>query len=365
MDNTYAVIMAGGGGTRLWPLSRKSQPKQALRLLGEKTLFQIAVERICPLIPPERILVVTIEEQAHLLQEQVPDVPEWNYILEPEPRGTASVVGLAAIHLRKVDPDAVMAVLTADHYIENVDGFRNLLSGAAMAAREGFIVTLGITPTHATTGYGYIQRGEKIGSYNSYPLFRVLAFKEKPAQDIAEEYLSSGKYYWNSGMFVWEVSRILDEIRRLMPELWAGLEMIDASIELPEHEEVLNRVWSDIRPETIDYGVMEKAQSVGVLPADDLGWYDIGGWDRLFDVMDVDESGNLMIGDDILLIDTNKTLIFQDSSIEENRLVALLGLEELIIVETEDVLLICPRQRAEEVRSIVKLLMKQEKDQYL
>jgi mannose-1-phosphate guanylyltransferase len=365
MENFYAVIMAGGGGTRLWPLSRKSRPKQMLRIIGGKTLFQMSVDRLLPLIPPERILVVTVEAQSAQLQEQAPSIPRENFLLEPEPKGTASVIGLAAIHLHHKAHDNVMAVVTADHFIQNEDRFRELLKVGYEVAMQDELVTLGITPTYAATGYGYIQQGEKVGEYDHFSVFRALTFKEKPHSDLAEQYLESGEYAWNSGMFVWKVDRILGEIERLMPPLFQGLRHIQEAFDSTGYHSALAKVWSDLRTETIDYGVMERAQRVCVIPADGLGWLDIGGWDRLFEVLEADANGNLVLAEDTVSIDVTHSLIYQEQQTDSSRLIALIGLHDLILVDTGEIVLVCPRHRAEEVKAIVKKLSEEKKEGYL
>src|SRR5687768_9980200 len=220
MEHTYAVIMAGGGGTRLWPISRKETPKQLLPLLGKETLFQSTVARLEKLFPPERILVVTVAEQAQEMQKQVPAIPAENYLIEPAPRGTASVVALAAAVLHKRDPQAMMAVQTADHYIRNRDLFHYLIRTAFDVARENRLVTLGITPTYPSTGYGYIQQGTPLDGEYKYPVYAVERFKEKPDEQTAQTLLRNGDHSWNSGMFVWRADAILAEIERQMPELF-------------------------------------------------------------------------------------------------------------------------------------------------
>lgn len=365
MQDYYAVIMAGGGGTRLWPISRRTRPKQMLRLFGERSLFQMAVDRLLPLIPAERILVVTVEDQALQLREQTPEIPMRNFILEPLPRGTASVVGIAASILNEQDPDSVMAVVTADHYIGNVERFRDILTSAYEVAINGDLVTLGITPTYASTGYGYIHQGEQIGEYNNYPVHIVREFKEKPSQDVAQAYLESGDYAWNSGMFVWKTDRILNEINKQMPDLYSGLDRIRSRIGESDYDDILLDVWNGLVAETIDYGVMENAEGVRVIPAGDIEWFDIGSWDRFFDLMTTDDKGNLIIGDECILLDTKGTLIYQQEELAGERLIAVLGMEDMIIVETEDVILVCPRQRAEEVRSLVQMLSKTGKNNFL
>jgi mannose-1-phosphate guanylyltransferase len=365
MDHLYAVIMAGGGGTRLWPLSRRNKPKQMLNLIGERSLFQIAVERLDPLIPPEQIYVVTIKEQADRLKEQSPLIPGKNFILEPMPKGTASVVGIAAALLQEIDQESVMAVLTADHYIGSEPGFRAVLENAFEVAKEGELLTLGIPPTYPSTGYGYIHKGDKKIRYADKNVFEVIEFKEKPSFFVAKSYLETGNYAWNSGMFIWRTDRILEEIKGQMPDLHRGLEKIVSRLGEPDYEEVFMEVWKTLESETIDYGVMENAEEVCVIPAGQIQWIDIGGWDRFFELFSPDADGNVCIGENQILMDTRDTLIYQEKDEVQGKMIAALGLEGMIIVETEDVLLICPRERAEEVRSFVEALSEMGKDQYI
>ncbi|GAP14402.1 mannose-1-phosphate guanylyltransferase [Longilinea arvoryzae] len=352
-EHFYAVIMAGGGGTRLWPLSRQNRPKQMLRLVSDRTLFQMATDRLQGLFPVDHIYVVTVADQATELQKQSPNIPAENYILEPMPRGTASVVGLAAVVLQKRDPEAVMAVLTADHYIENVAGFQQILSSAQELARKDFLVTLGIQPTFPATGYGYIQRGELLGHYGQHDAYRVLRFKEKPNEETARGLLQRGDHFWNSGMFIWRVDRIQEEFSRQMGELYQTLEQIAKSWGTAWQTETLKKLWPQIKPQTIDYGIMEHAQQVAVLPGADLGWSDVGSWDSLFDVLPGDPNGNIHISAMHLGIDTRDTLVCTE---DPNRLVVTIGVKNLIIVDAGDALLVCPRDDAQKVRELVKLL---------
>jgi mannose-1-phosphate guanylyltransferase len=359
LEHYYAVIMAGGGGTRLWPLSRKSQPKQLLSIFDERSLFQASVERLEGIFSCERILVVTIEEQAKDLQEQCPDIPLENYILEPLPRGTASAIGLAGVALRLRDPQAVMAVLTADHFIGNEDKFRQALRAAYDVAQEGYLVTLGIQPTFAATGYGYIQRGEPIGVYGDMDVYRVLRFTEKPDEEMARRFLAAGDHAWNSGMFVWKVDRILEEFERQMPELHAGLEDISRAWLSPDQKAVLVNVWSAIKPETIDYGIMEGAEQVAVIPAADWKWSDVGSWESLFEVLPTDAHGNIVMGGNHLGLDTDHSLVYVT---QEHRLIVTIGVSDLVLVDTGDVLLVCHKDQAQRVRQVVETLKKTDQD---
>lgn len=350
MQHYHAVIMAGGGGTRLWPLSRQDQPKQSLKLLGQRTMFQVAVERLDPLFTPEHIWVVTGARYAEDFKRQCPEVPDENYVIEPTPRGTAPAIGLAALRLRQRDPDAVMACLTADHYIGNEARFRDLLSAAAEIARQDFLVTLGIRPTYAATGYGYIQRGAPLGRIGGFEAFQAARFKEKPGQPEAEAMLADGLHSWNSGMFVWRVRRFMDEVERQLPKLQRVLAEVDQA---PDR---LAEAWDGTPETTLDYGVMEGARQVAVIPADGLEWNDIGSWEALLEVLPADAAGNVVIGAEHLGLDTTGTLVHAQPTDGGPRLVATIGLSDMVVVAAGDVLLVCPRARSQDVRELVKRL---------
>ena len=352
-DNYYAVIMAGGGGTRLWPLSRASQPKQMLKLIDDQSLFQVAVNRLAAEFPPNNILVVTIADQAVELQRQAPQIPAENFIIEPMPRGTASVIGLAGVVLQHRDPKGVMAVLTADHFIANEEKFLQLLTAAYQVAKDNYLVTLGIEPTSPATGYGYIHQGEKIGLYNQLNAYQVIKFKEKPDRDQALTMIASGDHAWNSGMFVWKVENIMDEFARQMPDLHERLARISKAWNTSDSNAVIDQEWPEINPETIDYGIMEGARKVAVIPAEGLGWNDVGSWDSLFEVFKSDQDGNIVHGGLHMGIDTTGTLIYQD---QEQRLIVTIGVDDLVVVDTEDVLLVCKKEDAQDVRQIVNQL---------
>jgi mannose-1-phosphate guanylyltransferase len=237
----YAVILAGGSGTRLWPLSRRNRSKQSLKLVGERTMFQHAVDRLAPLFQPEQIFVVTREDQSVLLSSQIPELPSSNFISEPVGRGTAPAIGLAAIHLRERDPKAIMAVLTADHYITNTEQFRRVLEIACCVAQDGHLVTLGIKPASPSTGFGYIHQGELFSLVHDFPVFRVERFIEKPALDAARQMVTSGEYSWNSGMFAWRVDHILEEFQNQMPDLYDQMMEVETALGTLDYKDILLR----------------------------------------------------------------------------------------------------------------------------
>jgi mannose-1-phosphate guanylyltransferase len=349
MSSYYALIMAGGGGTRLWPLSRRARPKQALTLVGERTMFEHAVDRIASLFQPEEIFVVTGEEHLESLLLQAPELPRANFLLEPVGQGTAPAIGLGAVHLRRRDPQAVMVVLTADHFIRDVERFRRVLTAAAQVAEKGHLVTLGITPSFPSTGFGYIQQGEQLYEVDGFAVFRALRFTEKPSPETAFQMVESGLYTWNSGMFIWRVDRIMEEFARQMPDLYDVLMQIDAVLGTPAYEPTLRRLWPELSPQSIDYGVMEGARDVVVIPVD-IGWSDVGNWSSMREILPADADGNVVVGEHVGL-DTRNTIVFGG-----RRLIATIGLEDMIIVDTDDALLICPLDREQDVREMVRQL---------
>lgn len=358
----YAVVMAGGGGTRLWPVSRKDRPKQLLPLLGEQTLLQGTIARLSGVFDSERIFVVTVGNQAAGIQLQVPEIPFSNYLIEPEPRGTASVVGLAAVALLKLDPEAVMAVLPSDHYIRDRDLFTYVLREALDVAQKGYLVTLGITPASPSTAYGYIQHGEPLDEDLRYPVYHVLRFTEKPDEKTAQRFLQSREHSWNSGMFVWRADAILHEIRRQMPELSTALEGVAKAWGTPGQTAAIERAWPPLKAETIDYGVMEHAERVVVVPAGGMGWSDVGAWDTLFEVLLPDMRGNVSSGAQHLAVETHNTLVYGHGG---ERLIVTIGMDDTVVVDTGDVLLVCKADQAQRVREVVEQLRKQQQDKYL
>jgi len=354
----YALIMAGGSGTRLWPRSRESHPKQLLGLLSERTMLQEACQRVAPLVSNDKIFVVTSEAYTDIVRQQIPQVPAANIIGELEGHGTAPCIGLSALYLRRLDPEAVMAVLTADHYIEKAGELRRALGAAAQVAEEGHLVTLGIQPDRPAMGYGYIHRSERLAQISGLDVYRVEKFTEKPDLATAQTFMESGQYYWNSGMFIWKISTILREFEKLMPRFYAQLMEIDAALGTAEERVVQERVWPQVENETIDYGIMERTEDVAVIPVD-IGWSDVGDWAALSELLPADAEDNVVVGQHIGL-DTTGCLIHGS-----RRLVTTIGLEDMIVVDTEDALLVCPRERAQEVKKLVDMLKEMGRDEYL
>ena len=357
----YIVILAGGSGTRFWPLSRKKNPKQLMSVFGGKSMLQRTVERVLPL-KPKRILVVTNILQAEETERQlefVHSVPI-DIIAEPVGRNTAPAIGLAASIIAYHDPDGVMAVLPADHYIVDEEGFGQVLMQGKETALNGYLVTLGITPTRPETGYGYIEADREFRGEGPYPVKR---FVEKPDRDKALEFLAAGNFYWNSGMFVWSACSILNKINELMPELAASLAMLVFSGDiwaLSDLRPQIEKIYLEISGESIDFGVMEKADNVQVIPAD-FGWSDVGSWSAIPEVVDADAAGHVVINTrELVSVDAGDCLVYGD-----NRSVALVGVKDLIVVNTADAVLVCAKERAQDVKKVVEELERRGLTEYL
>ncbi|KAF0112076.1 MAG: mannose-1-phosphate guanylyltransferase [Chloroflexi bacterium] len=349
----YAVIMAGGGGTRLWPLSRKATPKQMLCLFGGKSLFQIALDRLDGIFDPNQIFIVTVADQVDTLSNLAPHIPIANFLIEPMPRGTAAVVAMAAACIKKKDPEGVIAILTADHFIKNVSVFQNILKASYDLAKTGVLVTMGIQPTFPATGYGYIENGELVGEFQNLKAYKVNAFIEKPAETRAAEFLRNGKHNWNSGMFIWKVEVVLNEIRRFMPTLYDIVNQLSPLLAVDHANQEFIDLWYSIKPQTIDYGIMEKSDRVVVIPASDLGWNDVGSWDSLFEVLSPDLNGNIVLSSKHIGIDTDDCLIYSTSPV---RLVVTIGTQNMIVIDTPDAVLVCPRGESQKVKELVQYL---------
>jgi len=352
----YAVIMAGGSGTRFWPLSREAWPKQFLKVCGRKTLLQETFDRIEPLVTAERTFIVANPQIAEKCAVQLPALPRENMILEPMARNTAPAIGLAAFRLMKRDAHAVMVILPADHYIEDREAFCRVLKIAAEAALSDYLVTLGLTPTSPETGYGYIRKGEKgpplkTGGGEAYP---VGAFTEKPDPETAARYVQAGNYFWNSGIFIWKASVLLQEMEMHMPSLFERLSRMAESSSETERE----AIFRSITPESIDYGIMEKSRGTVMVKAD-FRWHDVGSLSALDQINETDEAKNLIMGN-VISLDNEDSIIYGG-----DRLIAAMGLRNLMVVDTPDATLVSPKNRAQEVRHIVEILKKEKRPEYL
>jgi len=355
----FAVIMAGGRGTRFWPRSREKMPKHLLDIQSEKSLIRETVDRIRPLVSPERTLIVTGRSHAVELIRLLPEIPSENIIIEPVGRNTAPCIGLAALHIQKRAGDAVMLVLPSDHRIAAEAQFRHVLEAAAVAAAsQEALLTIGIEPTGPATGYGYLEAGELVSTDGDLQIRRVKSIREKPDLATAGEFLEKGGFLWNSGMFIWKASTILSEIARFLPDVYQGLTEIQPVLGGEGEDAVIERVYPSLPSVSIDYGVMEKAKNVLVLPGD-FGWSDLGSWDALWEESPKDEDGNVVRGR-FIGIDSGDSLVYSPE-----KLVALVGVRDIFVVETKDALLICRRERSQDVRRVVEKLEKEGLAEYL
>lgn len=358
----YIVILAGGSGTRFWPLSRKSRPKQLISVLDGPSMLQRTVERVLPL-HPKRVLVITNRLQTEETERQLAQYRSLTHIdviSEPVGRNTAPAIGLAAAIIAAHDPEGVMAVLPADHHIRNDEALRSVLLDAARSARNGWLMTLGIVPSGPETGYGYLEADMSLRGGGPFPVVR---FVEKPDRETALRYLESGNFFWNSGMFVWRADTILSEIASLMPELSTQLESMTSDNDIWELSDLDGRIagiYKAIGSQSIDYGVMEKSTRVQMLPAD-IGWSDLGSWTALPDVVDADEKGCVVLNcNSHITIDSSNCIVSGNGGV-----VVTVGVDDLIVVSSGDAVLVCHKDRAQELRQVVDELEKQGRTDYL
>lgn len=352
----YGVIMAGGSGTRFWPLSRKATPKQLLNLSGNGLMINETINRMTSFIQREDIFIVTNEKQAEKMRELVESGIKMDHILsEPAARNTSACIGYAAMEIIKKYGDGVMCIFPSDHYIKDEECFSQILKDAIKVAENSKkLVTIGITPTFPSTGYGYI----KFDKTQSGNVKMVEKFVEKPNYENAVNYLNSGDYLWNSGMFVWKASTILNAFRRFLPKVYNEIEKIGESMNTSNEKEVITKIYPSIPSISIDYGIMEHSDDVVVLEGD-FGWNDVGSWDMLGALYDTDENGNIVKGN-VINLDTTNCISYSNK-----RLVATIGIDNAIIVETDDVVLVCNKEKAQDVKRIVDILKSQGKEEYL
>jgi len=356
LPRLYGLILSGGAGTRLWPRSRRSRPKQFLDLVGERSLLQETVDRIAEIVPTERIFAVAPPEHGALIHEQLPELRADHLVVEPYPRGNAAAIGLAMAALYAFDPDAVAAVLPSDHVVEKRSTFRDVLLSATAAAEQGYLVTLGVAPERPDTGFGYIEAGDRLPVTGPVPVHAVKRFIEKPKREAAEKMLAAGGHFWNAGMFVWRVADVIAAYREHLPNTARVIDALADAVGSPRYESVLAEVWEETDRTTIDYGVMEKAANVAVVPAD-IGWHDVGSWARLAAIV---QRGGNWSSDGHVAVDASGNYAWAPG-----KTVALVGVEGLVVVDTPDALLIASKERSEEVKEVVDRLRREEREDLL
>lgn len=349
----YAVIMAGGSGTRFWPQSTKALPKQFLNLFGKGTMIQNTAERIKDVIPQERIMVVTNESYVSIVKEQLPKVPVENIVGEPVAKNTAPCVAIAAELLYKKDPEAIMVVLPADHHITNPEKFNKILTSAVEKAESGnHLVTIGINPSRPETGFGYIHadntRQEKFAENTVYP---VKAFTEKPDEITAQRFVDSGDYFWNSGMFIWKASTVLNEIEQHLPEMFSEVKQASPELYESTHDAAIKDFYFACESISIDYGIMEKAGSVFVVPGE-FGWNDVGSWTAVYELAEKNGQENAVQSLNATFANSEGNLVLSNSE----KMISLVGVENIAVVETENAILICDLTKAQGVKEIVEQL---------
>jgi mannose-1-phosphate guanylyltransferase len=358
----YAVVMAGGIGSRFWPRSREKHPKQLLEISPGGTMIQNTIRRLNGFIPEANIFIVTNKAQRSLALKQLPQLAPENVLIEPIGRNTAACIGLSALFVHRLSPDGVMLVLPADHLIQQTDEFLEVVrTGIQVAHESSSLVTIGIKPTRPETGYGYIQFVDEPSPANPYfsrGVFRVKTFAEKPVAQVAEQFLKSGDFLWNSGMFIWRADSILKEIQRLLPETYEHLKTIEPTIGTTLYDQILEHAYRMMRSISVDYGVMEKAKDVYVLKGE-FGWNDVGSWDEVYRISQKDEHGNVLVGN-CLSQNAKNSYIYS-----EDKLIATVGVDDLIVIDTPDALLICKRGESQDVKEIVDYLRRKQMNEYL
>lgn len=345
-----ALIMAGGKGTRFWPLSTEEKPKQFLNLIGEETMIQMTVNRIKPIIPIERVFVCTGEMYVDLVKEQLPELPEKNIIIEPEGRNTTPCIALSAFVIKKYYKDANMIVLPSDHLISDEDEFRNVIKNADKFVKENkeAIITLGMEPTRAETGYGYIRYGKDEKEINSHKVIKVDAFVEKPNKEKAKAYIKEGNYLWNGGMFLWSAENILNQIEKYSNDTYKALKDIE-TVANEEIQELINNNYHKTEAISIDYAVMEKSDSIYVVPSR-FGWDDVGSWEALDRYREKDDKGNVLVGS-AKVVDSHGNLVISSSHD-----IVVEGLKDIYVIENDGKILVGHKSNVANVKELKKII---------
>lgn len=364
LDHTFAVILAGGGGTRLWPKSRNKTPKQFLKLVGKETMIQLSAARITKLIPWSRVIVVTNELHRDEVKKQLSEVPAENIISEPKKCDTALAMLVGTLFAQSKDPDAVIINCASDHVVTDETEFISVMKSAAQIAGEGqYLVTVGITPDRPATGFGYIKIGEDLKKLsNRLSLFKVESFTEKPNETTARAFISTGKYFWNANMYVWSAKALTEAFATHMPQMYELTKPL-AALKPNQFHDALNAIYSKAESISIDYAISEKADNLVLIPGD-FGWNDLGDWKVVYDLETKDLAGNVIVSDS----DTMHTLAInsQNNLIHVNgRLVALVGVSDMIVIDTEEILMIAPKDRSQDVKKLVERLKEEGRPEYL
>lgn len=357
------VIRAGGVGSRLWPVSRQAAPKQFHSLVSDRTMLEDAIDRVLPIVALENLYISTNSDSEAIVRQRHHEIPDENIIVEPARKDTAAAIGLESIILRKSDPNAVVASLGSDHSVRKPGELVNVLKAAEALVEKHpeYIVPIGIHPTKPDSGYGYIQLGDVLDTEGKHQLWHVERFTEKPDVETAKRFLSEGNYLWNANMFVWKVSTILSLYEKHLPEMYAQLMTIEAALGTADEAKVIAQVYPQLEKVAVDYAIIEKAENIAALSAD-IGWNDIGDWARLKDELADTEADNVVIGADHISEDTKNVLIYSAS---KGKTIATIGVDNLVIIETDDALLICDKYRSPDVKKIVEQLEQKKRDDVL
>lgn len=361
----FVLILCGGGGTRLWPRSRNKLPKQFAKLLSPKSLFEMTVERFEGFVPWKRIFVVTTTpEYGKIVRQQAPKIPPANILIEPLRRNTAMAYGLGALYIQRQDPEAVIVTETADHPIKNIPVYlKNFMTSAQAAAQGDILVTTGIKPEFPHTGFGYIKRGKRWKAFDDQPVYKLEKFTEKPDLKTAKEYIRSGDYFWHASLFVWRADNFLKALKKHEPRVGEGVEAIEKAVGTKKEKEAIRQAYEKAPEISVDYAVAEKADNFYMVVGE-FGWEDVGNWQVVYELVKKDKDGNAILkfgkkGEFIGLNAKNNLVQFDD------QLIAAIGVQDLIIVDAENIILVCPKEKAEDVKKMVQLLKKKGKEEYL